>query len=274
MIDHDKAKIISETIFKMKEKLIEDRVSDTPNQYSPAIKETLFNWRHDLVEIYAYSITDNLDSSFNILKEWGEEAVNLLVNLDLPLDIAIDEIRTYRDKIGLIIKDQADELNLSFDDFYGVLSRFNLVVDRAIYWLSMSYSSRYNKRYNALETLNLELSIPIIKVTEEIGVLPLIGDIDTKRAQELMEKTLIKVTQIGLSHLIIDLSGVPIIDTMVADRIFKVNDALKLSGIKTIFTGIRPEIAATIVHLGIKMDNIPTFSSLHIAIKHLQNKKS
>ncbi|RSD29059.1 STAS domain-containing protein [Mesobacillus subterraneus] len=274
MIDPTKAKIISEQILLSKKSLVDTRTTETPNQYTPQVQENLYKWRHNLVEIYAYSIIDNLDTSFSILKDWGDEAVNFLINLDLPLDIAIDEVRTYRDKIGSIIKNQADQFKLSFDDFYGVISRFNFVVDRAIYWLSISYTSRYSKRYNALEALNLELSIPVIKITEEIGVLPLIGDIDTKRAQEIMESALTKVNQLGLSHVIIDLSGVPVIDTMVASRLFKVSDALNLTGIKTIFTGIRPEIAVTMVHLGINMKEIPIFSSLHLAVKKMQNTKS
>jgi rsbT co-antagonist protein RsbR len=85
-----------------------------------------------------------------------------------------------------------------------------------------------------------------------------------------MDKALVKGSQLGLDHIILDLSGVPIIDTMVADRIFKVIDALGLSGISAILTGIRPEIAQTMINLGINISNIPIYSSLHIAMKALQ----
>jgi rsbT co-antagonist protein RsbR len=124
---------------------------------------------------------------------------------------------------------------------------------------------------SAAEANALELSIPIIRVKEDIGVLPLIGDLDTRRAQELMNKALREGTKFNLSYFIIDLSGVPIIDTMVADQIFKVIDALMLTGIKSILTGIRPEIAQTIVHLGIDLNQkgITIFSSLHQALKNL-----
>ncbi|PLS17495.1 hypothetical protein CVD28_12530 [Bacillus sp. M6-12] len=124
----------------------------------------------------------------------------------------------------------------------------------------------------AAEITALELSIPIVRVTEEIGIIPLVGDLDTKRSQELMEKALQNGTELGLSHLIIDLSGVPIIDTMVANYIFQVIEALKLVGIQVILTGIRPEIAQTMVNLGINLGDISTFGSLHQAVRNIQNK--
>lgn len=269
-IDTAKAEKIKDRILAAKISMINEREDALNNNYSMKIKEKVYEWRDTLIDIYAHSITNELDSSFSTLKKWGEETVNLLVNIGLPLDIAIDEIKAYRDKIGTIIKQEADQFDLSFDDFYDILSRFNSVVDRAIYWMSMSYSTQYHQKITALEMENVELTIPIIQVTKEIGILPLIGDIDTNRAKGLMDQALLKGNHLHLKHLIIDLSGVAIIDTLVADRIFKVIAALKLTGIKTIVTGIRPEIAATMVQLKINMGNTPTYSSLHLAMKHLQ----
>lgn len=144
------------------------------------------------------------------------------------------------------------------------------MVDRAVHWLSISYSKSYYARFHAAESAALELSVPVIKVTDTIGILPLVGDIDTKRAHELMDKALIKGSDLALDHIILDLSGAPIIDTMVANRIFKVIDALGLSGISATLTGIRPEIAHTMINLGINLSNIPIYLSLHIAMKELQ----
>jgi rsbT co-antagonist protein RsbR len=216
-IDQYKAKKISAKILSLKDELVEQISSVSTHKHPGHISDNLIKWRHNLIEIYALSIKEDLEVSFETLKEWGTNAVDLLVNSDLPIEIALDEIRINRDSIGTIIKDEAENFNLSLDDFYAILSRFNFVVDRAIHWMSVSYSRQYSTRINAAEATALELSIPLIKVTEEIGVLPLVGDIDTKRAQKLMSKALSKGTELKLSFLIIDLSGVPIIDTMVAD---------------------------------------------------------
>lgn len=263
---------ISTKLTNLKETLASQRFFADENSYSNNINDSLRNWRENLIVIFASSINEDLDKTYENLRLWGLDGVNLLVNLDLPLDLAIEEVRFYRNTIGEILKDEAIKYNFSIAAFYEIISRFDSVVDRAVYWLSLSYSNTYTSRIYAAEATALELSIPIVRVTEEIGVLPLIGDIDTKRSQELMDKALHYGTTLNLHHIVIDLSGVPIIDTMVASHLLKVIDGLKLVGINVILTGIRPEIAQTIVNLGIRLDGISTFSSLHHAIKYIQKK--
>jgi len=113
-----------------------------------------------------------------------------------------------------------------------------------------------------------ELSIPVVRITKEIGVIPLVGEIDTHRAQILLENALKQGDAYKLRWLIIDLSAVPIIDTMVADQLFKVITALKLIGIDGVLSGIRPEISLTMVQLGIKSNDIVTFNSLYGALDY------
>ena len=187
----------------------------------------------------------------------------------MPLDVGIEEVRFYRNEIGEIIKNEAIKNNMSLSEFYKLISNFDSVVDRAVHLLSLTYSENYLSRINAAEITALELSIPVIQITDDMGVLPLVGDIDTRRSQELMERALESVSTLGLSHIFIDLSGVPIIDTMVAHHLFRVVEALKLVGVKTILSGIRPEIAQTMVQLGIEIQHLTTFSSLHKAIKYI-----
>ncbi|WP_423410560.1 STAS domain-containing protein [Heyndrickxia sp. MSNUG] len=261
---------ISAKLNSLKEALANQRFIADENRYSTKIDDSLRNWRENLIIIFASSINEDLDKTYENLRLWGLNGVNLLVNMELPLDLAIEEVRFYRNTIGEIIKDEAINYNFSLSDFYEIISRFDSVVDRAVYWLSLSYSNTYASRIYAAEATALELSIPIVRVTEEIGVLPLVGDIDTKRSQELMDKALQYGTDLDLQHIVIDLSGVPIIDTMVANHLLKVIEALKLVGISVILTGIRPEIAQTIVNLGIRLDGISTFSSLHHAIRFIQ----
>ncbi|MFU8692703.1 STAS domain-containing protein (plasmid) [Rossellomorea sp. FS2] len=159
---------------------------------------------------------------------------------------------------------------MTIEQFYDLISNFDSVIDRAVQWLSTSYTESYFKRIYAAETTALELSIPIIQVTDVVGVLPLIGDIDTQRAQEVMEKALTKSSEYALEYLVIDLSAVAIIDTMVAGHVFKVVDALKMSGVNSILTGIRPEVAQTMIHLGIDFSHLTISSTLRSALKKLR----
>ncbi|MFE4522423.1 STAS domain-containing protein [Cytobacillus firmus] len=229
----------------------------------------LLEWRENLVEIYAKSIASDIEITYKILKEWGDQAVDTLVNYSLPIEIALKEVRDYRNLIGRIIRDDASRQQLTIDQFYEIISDFDSVVDRAVHWLSISYSRKLYTRINLAEAAALELSIPVIKITKEIGILPLIGDIDTQRAQELMEKALSKSNEFSLEHIIIDLSGVPVVDTMVADRIIRVVESLSLLGVKATLTGIRPEIAQTMIHLGINISHIEVASSLQKALQSL-----
>lgn len=269
MIDQGRqtyTKAICDKVLSQKQELIVQKDNLRSSEYRN-IESKLHSWREDIIDIYAKSIESDLDTAFEQLKEWGAEAVDTLVNFNLPLEVALDEVRDYRNLIGQIIKEEASTFDMSFDQFYDLISDFDAVVDRAIYWLTMSYSRRFYTRINAAEATALELSIPVIKITKQVGVLPLIGDIDTERAQELMDKALSKGNELSLEYMVIDLSGVPIIDTMVADRIFKVVDALSLIGIETILSGIRPEIAQTMTHLGIDSSRIAVTSNLHIALE-------
>ncbi|WP_445488049.1 STAS domain-containing protein [Niallia sp. 03133] len=122
--------------------------------------------------------------------------------------------------------------------------------------------------YAQQETIH-ELSCPVIPIARGIGVLPLIGDIDTKRAHIIMEATLAQCSEKHIENLFIDLSGVVIIDTMVAHQLFQVMQALKLIGVHTYLSGLRPEIAQTAIQLGIDFSKISIFNNLASALTKL-----
>jgi anti-anti-sigma regulatory factor len=108
----------------------------------------------------------------------------------------------------------------------------------------------------------LELSTPVIKIWDKVLVLPLIGSVDSARAQQIMENVLVKIGDTNSQIIIIDITGVPIIDTLVASHLIKTVSAARLLGAKTIITGINPEIAQTLVHLGVNLEEITTKNNL------------
>lgn len=108
----------------------------------------------------------------------------------------------------------------------------------------------------------LELSAPLIPIMEGICVMPLIGTIDTERAKRIMENLLNGVIKNQAEVVLIDITGVPVVDTMVAHHIIQASDAVRLVGSECILVGIRPEIAQTIVNLGIDLGEFPTKSTL------------
>lgn len=108
----------------------------------------------------------------------------------------------------------------------------------------------------------MELSTPVVQLWDNIVALPLIGTLDSERTQVVMENLLEKVVETGASIAIIDITGVPTVDTLVAQHLLKTVAAARLMGADCIISGIRPQIAQTIVHLGINLADIITKATL------------
>ncbi len=112
-----------------------------------------------------------------------------------------------------------------------------------------------------------EISTPVIRVWEGILALPIIGTLDSARTQIVMENLLQEIVNTGSSIAILDISGVPAVDSLVAQHLIKTVSATRLMGAECIISGIRAEIAQTIVHLGIDLSNIKTKATLASALQ-------
>jgi rsbT co-antagonist protein RsbR len=108
----------------------------------------------------------------------------------------------------------------------------------------------------------LELSTPVVQLWDGILALPLIGTLDSGRTQVVMENLLEKIVETGAGIAVIDITGVPTVDTLVAQHLLKTVAAARLMGAECIISGIRPQIAQTIVHLGVSLDEVVTKASL------------
>ncbi|HEX7861208.1 MAG TPA: STAS domain-containing protein [Verrucomicrobiae bacterium] len=108
----------------------------------------------------------------------------------------------------------------------------------------------------------LELSTPVVKLWEGILVLPMIGTLDSARTQVVMESLLQRIVETGSDVAIIDITGVPTVDTLVAQHLLKTVTAARLMGADCIISGIRPQIAQTIVHLGVELGDVTTKSNI------------
>jgi rsbT co-antagonist protein RsbR len=113
----------------------------------------------------------------------------------------------------------------------------------------------------------LELSTPVVTLWDGIVALPLIGTLDSARTQVVMESLLQAIVQTNSRFAIIDITGVPTVDTLVAQHLLKTITAARLMGAECILSGIRPQIAQTIVHLGINLEDVITKAKLSDAFK-------
>ena len=112
-----------------------------------------------------------------------------------------------------------------------------------------------------------EISTPVIRVWDGILALPLIGTLDSARTQVVMENLLQEIVETGSNIAILDISGVPAVDSLVAQHLIKTVSATRLMGAECIISGIRPEIAQTIVHLGIDLSHIITKATMASALQ-------
>jgi rsbT co-antagonist protein RsbR len=111
-----------------------------------------------------------------------------------------------------------------------------------------------------------ELSTPLIPISDNVMVMPLIGSIDTQRAEQVVETLLEGISSHRVAVAILDITGVPVVDTQVANTLIHAAQAVKLLGARVILTGIRPEVAQTLVGLGADLSSITTYASLQRGI--------
>lgn len=112
-----------------------------------------------------------------------------------------------------------------------------------------------------------ELSVPIIDVWDDIITLPLVGAIDSARAAEMTEKLLHRISDRGADYVLIDLTGVDIVDTMTAAHLVRLTHAAKLLGARCVLTGVRPEVARTLVEIGVHLGGLMTLRTLRDGLR-------
>ncbi|MCS3470158.1 rsbT co-antagonist protein RsbR [Pseudomonas sp. JUb42] len=112
----------------------------------------------------------------------------------------------------------------------------------------------------------LELSTPVVKLWDGVLALPMIGTLDSQRTQVVMESLLQRIVDTGSEIAIIDITGVPTVDTLVAQHLLKTVTAIRLMGADCIISGVRPQIAQTIVHLGLDLQGVVTKANLADAL--------
>ncbi|MED3811220.1 RsbT co-antagonist protein RsbRA [Priestia megaterium] len=189
-----------------------------------------------------------------------EEVVGRVVSLGWPLAYLTQGVRN----LGhVVVEGYVNSEHVKVDQTHSELFyRFDK-------WLSPIYNKIVEQYSNSWENTVMlqkvalqELSAPLIPVFDKITVMPLVGTIDTDRAKKIMENLLQGVVKHRSEVVLIDITGVPVVDTMVAHHIIQAAEAVRLVGAKCLLVGIRPEIAQTIVNLGINLNEIITKNSL------------
>jgi rsbT co-antagonist protein RsbR len=140
------------------------------------------------------------------------------------------------------------------------------LIDRLGLLTVRSFQKTREEVINRQQEELLELSTPVVKVWDGVLALPMIGTLDSARTQIVMESLLQRIVETGAEIAIIDITGVPTVDTLVAQHLLKTITAIRLMGADCIISGMRPQIAQTIVHLGVELAGVTTKATLADAL--------
>ncbi|MDQ0413319.1 STAS domain-containing protein [Mesobacillus stamsii] len=220
----------------------------------------------------ASSLLDNKEEYHQNLGQWANTVAQSRADLGTPIHEVLEAVHQFRFVImkylDRYIAEQGDSISIQH------LQKWNHSIHSAIDFMIQEFSKTYyritRERMNVQHELIAELGAPIIPLGDTIAILPLIGDIDTDRAKRIMDTVPAKCVEKQIDKLCIDLSGVPVVDTMVAQQIYSIIQVLSLLGIKTSLSGIKPEVAMTSVHLGIDFKGTNTFNTLQQALEKME----
>ncbi|WP_366247343.1 STAS domain-containing protein [Terribacillus aidingensis] len=212
---------------------------------------------------------DNKEEVERNFLAWGSWAGQAATEMNVSLTATLQYVSSFRSVIWDIFTVELEERHFAAITMLDVSKIIDPMLEVVSFEIGRQFE-KHNKKmvsiaYSALE----ELSVPVVPIYEGLAVIPIVGEIDTHRAKLIMETALTQGNALELDYLVLDVSGVLMIDTMVANQIVQIVQSLRVSGIKTIITGIRPEIAQTMVSLGLDFKSITTVSNLKNALYHL-----
>jgi rsbT co-antagonist protein RsbR len=159
------------------------------------------------------------------------------------------------------------ELGGDVDALFAEIWTATTLLDHLGYWTTEVFQKAREEIISRQQDDMLELSTPVVSLWEGILALPMIGTLDSNRAHVVMESLLQRIVDTGSEIAIIDITGVLTVDTLTAQHLLKTVDAARLMGADCIISGIRPQIAQTIVHLGVDLSSVATKATLADAFK-------
>ncbi|KIL49133.1 STAS domain-containing protein [Jeotgalibacillus campisalis] len=265
---------IVEESYQLAEKMNEDLDKDFIHM-SVSEEEVieLNQWRAEFIKYLGEAVqADSSEAVWSKAEEWARLSGEAAVSRGVQLDDAMTTLTSWRTVIWVAIKEKLGDIELSPVQIIDISLIMNPIIDYAGQVFSLAYVKNYQESIKKSQSSVLEYSVPVVGLSNDVAILPLIGELDDERAKILKEVALHKCLELRNSTLILDLSGVPMVDTMVANELSQVIDSLKLIGVKTVLTGLRPEIAQAVVEIGIKFEGMTIMKNLKNAIEELQNK--
>jgi anti-anti-sigma regulatory factor len=240
----------------------QEMVRELPKELLPPDDEA---WAESMQESFARLRTaaDSLDLSAYLSAQ--RERIGEMAAAGLPLRTIARATSDLRDPVVEHLRRSISDVNgqRAAVDALDYILRESLIVSGEVY-----AAEREDKVEDEFRNLIRRLSTPVIQVWDEIQVLPLIGVIDSTRARQMTEQLLERIVSDQARVVIMDITGVPTVDTAVADHILKTAKAAGLVGARAILVGISPQVAQTLVRLGVSLGDVETYADMRSGLEH------
>ena len=218
-------------------------LGDTLNLSNDEVAEKFIEW-HKAQQLIQKNYQFSYEEMANLLRPYPQtrlQLINMLTKISLAEGLSTEEVVSVNNRLSYLLD----------------LSIMETMLERE------KLAHEENKRNQKIIT---ELSSPVVPLQKGMAILPLIGEFDYERSEHIMNDVIPKIAELKIKNLIIDFSGIATIDAEIASRIFNVNKVLGLIGIKTMLTGIRPDLAINVISAGIDMSSLNTYGSVQQAI--------
>ncbi|MBU4075431.1 MAG: STAS domain-containing protein [Euryarchaeota archaeon] len=251
--------------------LLEDNATELKKQWVKEMtdmglleKLTLIEIEQQSTAIYDTCVLTLKTGMYEAAKKYAREMAKKGVLEAMTVDQIIMGFLKLRDVYGRFIFFKYQK---NVEKLYKVLDVYEPVANRILSIVALAFVEEREMKITEQQQAMLSLSTPVLQIRDQILVLPLIGTIDSARAAQIVEQLLNSIVDTQASVVILDITGVPVIDTAVANHLIKTIQAARMLGAKTIITGISPVNAQTLVTLGVDLSMMTTIGSLRSGVK-------
>lgn len=229
--------------------------------------DTMTQRRIHLIELIGTAVLNQHDPGVaDEIADWTRETALAAVEQGIQVEELIRSLRSYKKTIWNYLQNKIDIDQTKASVVIQVHYLIEDILDQVLLVYNAGYINFYEQRIDSAKKAFNEVSFPVVALSDKVAILPLIGELDEERASIILENVLPKCKDLKIDELILDLSGVPRIDTISANTLFQLKDSLAIIGISLTFTGIKPELAVPMVNLGIPINKFHIKGTLKNAI--------
>lgn len=204
------------------------------------------------------------------LIEWSRKNAEMVVSLDEDISVIVVRYPPTRDVFTEIFTDLSVEFGLSVRENAFIIKRINNLLDVSLTETFSAFERLSKNKHEETQNELVKLSAPIVPIQDHVAIIPLIGFLDEKRVEHILQNVIPQVADMDINYVITDFSGVVTINEKVAEGMQQIGSMLRLMGIRVMSAGIRPDLAGAIINSGINMSKVESFSTVKQALKSIQ----